>query len=89
MVAHVLPDSIRTLKQHGHQAKSPKLCVCCMYRKVGCLTLFVFFSNRFLGCAKIYLKDLASGQARSLPCKNVPLVSESGQNIGVSFHPLI
>uniref|UniRef100_A0AAR2KUJ2 C2 domain-containing protein n=1 Tax=Pygocentrus nattereri TaxID=42514 RepID=A0AAR2KUJ2_PYGNA len=40
--------------------------------------------DKFIGSAKVYLKDLASGQVKSLPSKNVPLVSESGQNIGVS-----
>uniref|UniRef100_A0A3P8PUD8 C2 domain-containing protein n=1 Tax=Astatotilapia calliptera TaxID=8154 RepID=A0A3P8PUD8_ASTCA len=45
--------------------------------------------DKFLGSAKIYLKDLASGQARSLPCKNVPLVSESGQNIGATINLLV
>uniref|UniRef100_A0A8C3AYY4 Myoferlin n=1 Tax=Cyclopterus lumpus TaxID=8103 RepID=A0A8C3AYY4_CYCLU len=44
-----------------------------------------FFPNRFLGSTKISLRDLASGQMRSLPSKNVPLVNASGQNIGVSF----
>uniref|UniRef100_A0A7N8YQ95 Myoferlin n=1 Tax=Mastacembelus armatus TaxID=205130 RepID=A0A7N8YQ95_9TELE len=31
---------------------------------------------------KIPLRDLASGQVRSLPSKNVPLANENGQNIG-------
>ncbi|XP_030610233.1 myoferlin-like isoform X2 [Archocentrus centrarchus] len=42
--------------------------------------------DKFLGSAKISLRDLASGQAKSLPCKNVPLVSESGQNIGATIN---
>uniref|UniRef100_A0AAQ5Z706 C2 domain-containing protein n=1 Tax=Amphiprion ocellaris TaxID=80972 RepID=A0AAQ5Z706_AMPOC len=41
--------------------------------------------DKFLGSTKISLRDLAAGQVRSLPSKNVPLVNESGQNIGVSF----
>ncbi|XP_031595497.1 myoferlin-like isoform X2 [Oreochromis aureus] len=45
--------------------------------------------DKFLGSAKISLRDLASGQARSLPCKNVPLVSESGQNIGATINLLV
>lgn len=40
---------------------------------------------RFLGSTKIPLRDLSSGQVRSLPSRNVPLVNESGQNIGVSL----
>lgn len=40
--------------------------------------------SRFIGSAKVYLKDLASGQVKSLPSKNLALVNESGQNIGVS-----
>lgn len=46
---------------------------------------FVFFLNRFLGSTKIHLRELSSGQVRSLPSRNVPLVNESGQNIGVSL----
>ncbi|XP_037547290.1 myoferlin [Nematolebias whitei] len=41
--------------------------------------------DKFVGSAKILLRDLASGQARSLPCKNAPLVNESGQNIGATI----
>lgn len=42
------------------------------------------FCYRFIGSAKVYLNDLASGQVKSLPSKNLALVNESGQNIGVS-----
>ncbi|XP_068440047.1 myoferlin-like isoform X2 [Clinocottus analis] len=45
--------------------------------------------NKFLGSTKISLKDLASGQMRSLPSKNVPLVNESGQNIGATIDLVI
>ncbi|XP_070708516.1 myoferlin-like [Pempheris klunzingeri] len=45
--------------------------------------------DKFLGSAKISLRDLASGQMRSLPSKNVPLVSESGQNIGATIDLVI
>uniref|UniRef100_A0A669DRC4 Myoferlin n=1 Tax=Oreochromis niloticus TaxID=8128 RepID=A0A669DRC4_ORENI len=80
------PDPITTvIFREWSPGKVPQV-ECCMHRKVGYLTLFVCFFNRFLGSAKISLRDLASGQARSLPCKNVPLVSESGQNIGF-IHP--
>lgn len=44
---------------------------------------FFFPPNRFLGSTKIPLRDLSTGHARSLPSRNVPLVNESGQNIGV------
>uniref|UniRef100_A0AAQ5XG21 C2 domain-containing protein n=1 Tax=Amphiprion ocellaris TaxID=80972 RepID=A0AAQ5XG21_AMPOC len=40
--------------------------------------------DKFLGSTKISLRDLAAGQVRSLPSKNVPLVNESGQNIGLT-----
>ncbi|XP_037400131.1 myoferlin isoform X3 [Pygocentrus nattereri] len=45
--------------------------------------------DKFIGSAKVYLKDLASGQVKSLPSKNVPLVSESGQNIGATIDLII
>ncbi|XP_072523835.1 myoferlin [Salminus brasiliensis] len=45
--------------------------------------------NKFIGSAKVYLKDLASGQAKSLPSKNLALLSESGQNIGGTIDLLI
>ncbi|GAA6227910.1 myoferlin-like [Lates japonicus] len=45
--------------------------------------------DKFLGSTKISLKDLASGQVRSLPSKNVPLVNESGQNIGATINLVI
>ncbi|KAG9267622.1 myoferlin-like [Astyanax mexicanus] len=38
--------------------------------------------DKLIGSAKIYLKDLASGQAKSLPSKNLALLGDSGQNIG-------
>ncbi|XP_028332943.1 myoferlin-like isoform X2 [Gouania willdenowi] len=45
--------------------------------------------NKFLGSAKISLRDLASGNARSLPSKNVPLMNESGKNIGATINLVI
>uniref|UniRef100_A0A8C4IEL0 C2 domain-containing protein n=1 Tax=Dicentrarchus labrax TaxID=13489 RepID=A0A8C4IEL0_DICLA len=39
--------------------------------------------DKFLGSTKISLRDLASGQVRSLPSRNVSLVNENGQSIGV------
>uniref|UniRef100_A0A4W6DL90 Myoferlin n=1 Tax=Lates calcarifer TaxID=8187 RepID=A0A4W6DL90_LATCA len=45
--------------------------------------------DKFLGSTKVSLKDLASGQVRSLPSKNVPLVNESGQNIGATINLVI
>ena len=41
---------------------------------------------RFIGSAKISLRDLANGQATSLPLKNIPLVNEKQQAIGVINH---
>nr|XP_019938680.1 PREDICTED: myoferlin-like isoform X3 [Paralichthys olivaceus] len=45
--------------------------------------------DKFLGSTKISLRDLASGQVRSLPSKNVPLVNESGQNIGGTINLVV
>ncbi|XP_029953813.1 myoferlin-like isoform X7 [Salarias fasciatus] len=45
--------------------------------------------DKFLGSAKISLRDLASGQARSLPSKNLPLADESGQSIGATIDIVI
>ncbi|XP_072312686.1 myoferlin-like isoform X1 [Eucyclogobius newberryi] len=45
--------------------------------------------DKFLGSAKISLRELASGQAKSLPSKNVPLVNESGQSIGATINLVI
>lgn len=50
---------------------SPKDCVCDLL-------------YRFIGSAKISLRDLGSGPARSLPSKNVPLLSEKQQAVGVN-----
>lgn len=47
------------------------------------LTIKYFLFCRFIGSAKISLKDLASGQARSLPSKSIPLINEKKQEIGV------
>uniref|UniRef100_A0A8C7ID79 Myoferlin n=1 Tax=Oncorhynchus kisutch TaxID=8019 RepID=A0A8C7ID79_ONCKI len=40
--------------------------------------------DKFLGSAKISLKDLATGQVKSFPCKDLALVNEKGQATGVS-----
>ncbi|XP_053197896.1 myoferlin-like [Scomber japonicus] len=45
--------------------------------------------DKFLGSTKISLRDLASGQVKSLPSKNVPLVNESGQSIGATINLVI
>ncbi|XP_029925926.1 myoferlin isoform X2 [Myripristis murdjan] len=45
--------------------------------------------HKFIGSAKISLRDLASGQTRSLPSKNVPLVNEKQQAIGATINLLI
>ena len=39
---------------------------------------------RFIGSAKISLRDLASGHVKSLPSKNVPLINEKQQAVGVN-----
>uniref|UniRef100_UPI0037E7FE4C myoferlin isoform X2 n=1 Tax=Semicossyphus pulcher TaxID=241346 RepID=UPI0037E7FE4C len=45
--------------------------------------------DKFIGSAKIFLRDLASGQVRSLPSKNVPLINEKQQAIGATINLLI
>ncbi|XP_065805381.1 myoferlin isoform X2 [Labrus bergylta] len=45
--------------------------------------------DKFLGSTKISLRDLATGQVRSLPSKNVPLVNEKGQNIGATIDLMV
>uniref|UniRef100_A0A8C2L7Z9 Myoferlin like n=1 Tax=Cyprinus carpio TaxID=7962 RepID=A0A8C2L7Z9_CYPCA len=41
--------------------------------------------DKFIGSAKISLKELAAGQTRSLPSKNIPLINEKKQEIGVNM----
>ncbi|KAM9809263.1 myoferlin isoform 1-T1 [Syngnathus typhle] len=45
--------------------------------------------HKFIGSAKISLRDLAGGHARSLPSKNVPLSNEKQQPIGATINLLI
>ncbi|XP_071371948.1 myoferlin isoform X1 [Centroberyx affinis] len=45
--------------------------------------------DKFIGSAKISLRDLASGHTKSLPSKNVPLVNEKQQAIGANINLLI
>ncbi|XP_035461979.2 myoferlin isoform X1 [Scophthalmus maximus] len=45
--------------------------------------------DKFIGSAKISLRDLASGQVKSLPFKNVPLISEKQQAVGATINLLI
>ncbi|XP_058476456.1 myoferlin-like [Solea solea] len=45
--------------------------------------------DKFLGSTKISLRDLASGQTRTIPSKNVSLLNESGQNIGATIDLVI
>ncbi|KAM3859805.1 myoferlin-like [Diretmus argenteus] len=45
--------------------------------------------DKFLGAVKISLRDLATGQTKSLPSKNVPLLNESGQSIGATISLVI
>uniref|UniRef100_A0A673G058 Myoferlin-like n=1 Tax=Sinocyclocheilus rhinocerous TaxID=307959 RepID=A0A673G058_9TELE len=41
--------------------------------------------DKFIGSAKISLKELAAGQTRSLPSKNIPLINEKKQEFGVNI----
>uniref|UniRef100_A0A8C4IGT5 C2 domain-containing protein n=1 Tax=Dicentrarchus labrax TaxID=13489 RepID=A0A8C4IGT5_DICLA len=45
--------------------------------------------DKFLGSTKISLRDLASGQVRSLPSRNVSLVNENGQSIGATINLVV
>ncbi|XP_060781969.1 myoferlin [Neoarius graeffei] len=45
--------------------------------------------DKFIGSAKISLRDLANGQTKSLPSRNVPLVNEKKQDIGATVSLLI
>lgn len=45
--------------------------------------IFLQLLFRFIGSATIPLRDLASGHTRSLASRNVPLVNEKQQAIGV------
>ncbi|XP_028279715.1 myoferlin isoform X2 [Parambassis ranga] len=45
--------------------------------------------DKFIGSAKISLRDLASGQVKSLPSKNVPLINVKQQPIGATINLLI
>uniref|UniRef100_A0A673FUB1 Myoferlin-like n=1 Tax=Sinocyclocheilus rhinocerous TaxID=307959 RepID=A0A673FUB1_9TELE len=41
--------------------------------------------DKFIGSAKISLKELAAGQTRSLPSKNIPLINEKKQEFGATI----
>ncbi|XP_041645504.1 myoferlin [Cheilinus undulatus] len=45
--------------------------------------------DKLIGSAKISLRDLASGQVKSLPSKNVPLINEKQQPTGAAINLLI
>ncbi|XP_069548793.1 myoferlin [Brachyistius frenatus] len=45
--------------------------------------------DKFIGSAKISLRDLASGHVKSIPSKNVPLINEKQQSIGATINLLI
>ncbi|XP_053477295.1 myoferlin isoform X1 [Ictalurus furcatus] len=45
--------------------------------------------DKFIGSAKISLRDLAGGQTKSLPSRNVPLVNEKKQDIGATISLVI
>ncbi|XP_066534334.1 myoferlin isoform X2 [Hoplias malabaricus] len=42
-----------------------------------------------IGSAKIFLRELASGQARSLPSRNIPLANEKKQDTGATINLVI
>ncbi|XP_068597029.1 myoferlin [Brachionichthys hirsutus] len=45
--------------------------------------------DKFIGSARISLRDLASGQVKSLPSKNVPLMTEKQQAVGATIDLII
>nr|XP_046257071.1 myoferlin [Scatophagus argus] len=45
--------------------------------------------DKFIGSAKISLRDLANAQVKSLPFKNVPLINEKQQAVGATINLLI
>uniref|UniRef100_A0A8C2BB83 Myoferlin like n=1 Tax=Cyprinus carpio TaxID=7962 RepID=A0A8C2BB83_CYPCA len=45
--------------------------------------------DKFIGSAKIFLKELAAGQTRSLPSKNIPLINEKKQEFGATISLMI
>ncbi|MFT7807213.1 myoferlin isoform X3 [Arapaima gigas] len=45
--------------------------------------------DKSIGSAKVSLKDLASGQVKSLPSKNLPLLNEKNQDIGATINLVI
>ncbi|XP_017319937.1 myoferlin isoform X1 [Ictalurus punctatus] len=45
--------------------------------------------DKFIGSAKISLRDLAGGQTKSLPSRNVPLANEKKQDIGATISLVI
>uniref|UniRef100_A0A671PQ71 Myoferlin-like n=1 Tax=Sinocyclocheilus anshuiensis TaxID=1608454 RepID=A0A671PQ71_9TELE len=45
--------------------------------------------DKFIGSAKISLKELAAGQTRSLPSKNIPLINEKKQEFGATISLMI
>ncbi|XP_030626227.1 myoferlin [Chanos chanos] len=45
--------------------------------------------DKFIGSAKISLRELSNGQTRSLPAKNIALLNEKKQDIGATINLLI
>ncbi|XP_061083381.1 myoferlin-like [Conger conger] len=45
--------------------------------------------DKFIGSAKISLKDLANSQQSSLPCRNLPLVNEKSHNTAATISVMI
>ncbi|XP_067092623.1 myoferlin [Osmerus mordax] len=45
--------------------------------------------DKFIGSAKVFLKDLASGNSKTLPAKNLPLINEKQLAIGATINLMI
>ncbi|XP_037133650.1 myoferlin-like isoform X2 [Syngnathus acus] len=48
-----------------------------------------FGKDKFIGSTRIPLRELASGQLRSLPVRNVHLLDENGHNIGATMNLVV
>lgn len=45
--------------------------------------------DKFIGSAKVSLRELVSGQVQSFPCRNVPLINEKQQKFGATINLLL
>uniref|UniRef100_A0A672NK66 Myoferlin n=1 Tax=Sinocyclocheilus grahami TaxID=75366 RepID=A0A672NK66_SINGR len=77
-----IPDPIAAVIFKGKSSRFP------LNRFFFIYLLFIYL-RLFIGSAKIYLKELAAGQTRSLPSKNIPLINEKKQEFGATISLMI